>query len=105
MPGFYFNQGMDVGLRDRGQLSNTVLLGSLLMETMLREVRELCNPHGNHDWTKKSHQQVTIASGYESLQIPLVLFTSLGVKCVGWSKFRHVNVCVQPCVDCMHTYS
>lgn len=62
LPGFNYNSGRgEYILDEHGQRrrTNTTHLGSTLMETMLKEVREFCDPALKDDWSHKPHQQVT----------------------------------------------
>lgn len=59
MPGFIYNIGQ--GEAHKGETNmrtDTRQLGSTLMGTMLREVKEFCSLHIKRDWTQKAHQQV-----------------------------------------------
>ena len=53
-PGYNFNQGE--GLDG----SNTKQLGSTLMNAMLKEVPQFCDPSTKGDWSIQAHQQVLI---------------------------------------------
>ncbi len=54
-PAFYLNNGVGEGVG--ACVTNTVLLGSTVMETMLQEVNEICTQN-QHSWALKPHQQV-----------------------------------------------
>ena len=61
-PAFNLNSGLGEKIVDKGRakgFTNTVLLGSTLMEAMLQEVNEIClqNQEG---WAQKTHQQVRL---------------------------------------------
>ena len=56
MPAFNYNTG--VGEYIQTDRTDTKKLGSTLMETMLREVADFCDPKIKESWTQKGHQQV-----------------------------------------------
>jgi len=60
MPAFNYNTGAGVYIYTGGKLhrSDTKQLGSTLMETMLKEVTNFCDPENMKSWTQKGHQQV-----------------------------------------------
>ena len=60
MPAFNYNTG--VGEYIQTDRTDTKKLGSTLMETMLREVADFCDPKIKESWTQKGHQQV--GTGY-----------------------------------------
>ena len=51
-PGYNYNQGIG----PNGE--NTKNLGSTLMEAMLKEVEQFCDPFTKEDWSSQAHQQV-----------------------------------------------
>jgi len=60
MPAFNYNTGAGEYIKIGGtrRRSDTRQLGSTLMETMLREVADFCDPEIKETWTQKAHQQV-----------------------------------------------
>ena len=60
MPAFKYNSGVGEYVQTGGthHKTDTRKLGSTLMETMLREVADFCNPKIKESWTQKGHQQV-----------------------------------------------
>lgn len=52
LPQYNYNQGRVVGGGD------TEKLGSILMNAMLREVPQFCDPSTKDDWSLQAHQQV-----------------------------------------------
>ena len=60
-PGFNYNTGVgEYKKNSRGELvaTNTRELGSSLMETMLKEVCDFCDPAIKENWSLNPHQQV-----------------------------------------------
>ena len=62
-PGFIFNIGKGEVLKKRQFrkdpiYTNTEHLGSILMETMLEEVKVFCNPEVTKKWANPEYQQV-----------------------------------------------
>jgi len=57
MPAFNYNTGAGEYI-GKFHKSDTRQLGSTLMETMLREVADFCDPEIKESWTQKGHQQV-----------------------------------------------
>ena len=51
-PGYNYNQGIG----PNGE--NTKKLGSTLMQVMLKEVEQFCDPSTKEDWSLRAHQQV-----------------------------------------------
>ena len=60
MPAFNYNNGAGEYIKIGGtrRRSDTRHLGSTLMETMLKEVADFCDPKIKESWTEKGHQQV-----------------------------------------------
>ena len=60
MPAFNYNTGVGEYIKTGGtrHRSDTKQLGSALMETMLKEVADFCDPEIKESWTQKGHQQV-----------------------------------------------
>ena len=60
MPAFNYNTGVGEYIKTGGtrRRSDTKQLGSTLMETMLKEVADFCDPEIKESWTQKGHQQV-----------------------------------------------
>ena len=62
-PDFNYNQGRIIYTDAKDGTTkerNTNKLGSILMENMLREVKEFCDPKLNQNWAAKVHHQVCI---------------------------------------------
>jgi len=65
-PGFCYNTGVGErkvntgGAEKKTEYTNTILLGSTLFETMLKEVKDFCDPSLKEDWSHQPHQQVGI---------------------------------------------
>ena len=61
MPAFNYNSGVGeyITIGGTSHRSDTRQLGSTLMEAMLREVADFCDPEIKESWTQKAHQQVT----------------------------------------------
>ena len=57
MPAYNYNTGGGEYVKT-GEATDTKQLGSTLMETMLREVADFCDPGIKESWTQKGHQQV-----------------------------------------------
>ena len=57
MPAFNYNTGVGEYM-ETGERTDTKQLGSTLMETMLSEVADFCDPGIKESWTQKGHQQV-----------------------------------------------
>ena len=64
LPAFNYNTGYGEyfvePLTGKKKLSDTRQLGSTLMETMLQEVKDFCDPEIKENWSLKAHQQVYI---------------------------------------------
>lgn len=66
LPAFNYNTGSGeyteiiYGIR---RATNTRQLGSTLMQTMLKEVNDFCDPTIKENWSLKAHQQVRIMYG------------------------------------------
>ena len=63
LPAFNFNMGQGEYATDkqgRKVRTDTRNLGSTLMTTMLKEVKEFCDPATKEKWSDKPHQQVTM---------------------------------------------
>ena len=60
MPAFNYNTGVGEYIKtgETHYRTDTKQLGSTLVETMLREVADFCNPDIKESWTQKCHQQV-----------------------------------------------
>ena len=58
MPAFNYNTGVGEYIKKTDEKTDTRKLGSTLMETMLREVADFCDPGIKESWTQKGHQQV-----------------------------------------------
>ncbi len=56
LPGFNYNVGVGEVIDDKR--TDTRKLGSTLLEAMLGEVKDFCDPMVNQNWTEKPHQQV-----------------------------------------------
>ncbi len=62
-PAFNFNPGSSEYLKSEGKkgkkkMNDTSHLGSTLMETMLSEVSDFCDPFIRENWAMKPHHQV-----------------------------------------------
>ena len=66
MPAFIYNVGVGEFIKVGGTCcsSNTKQLGSTLIETMLREVANFCDPEIKESWTQKGHQQVAYTHAF-----------------------------------------
>lgn len=65
LPAFNYNTGAGEYYKsETGQkmVTDTRQLGSTLMETMLKEVADFCDPDIKENWSLKPHQQVSPAS-------------------------------------------
>ena len=62
MPAFNYNTGGGEYIKTGGsrRRTNTKELGSTLMETMLKEVADFCDPEIKESWAQKGHQQVAL---------------------------------------------
>ena len=62
LPAFNYNNGYGEYFIDpftgKKKLSDTRQLGSTLMDTMLQEVVDFCDPAIKENWSLKAHQQV-----------------------------------------------
>ena len=60
LPAFNYNLGYGeyVTINGKRQRTDTRHLGSTLMETMLKEVADFCDPSTKEGWSQKAHQQV-----------------------------------------------
>ena len=59
-PAYNFNIGRGEYNKTTGTYSDTSKLGSTLMETMLKEVGQFCDPGIKLKWSSGSHEQVHI---------------------------------------------
>ncbi len=57
LPSFNYNQGQ-VEFKSSSAGTDTKKLGSTLMEAMLTEVKEFCDPKLRYSWFKNPHKQV-----------------------------------------------
>ena len=62
LPAFNYNTGGGEIMEGEGgkQITDTHNLGSTLMDTMLEEVGNFCNPAIMKNWAKETHQQVSM---------------------------------------------
>lgn len=58
-PAFNYNQGVGEIDNCKGIRTDTTALGSSLMDTMLNEVSDFCNPAIKENWSCHPHQQVS----------------------------------------------
>lgn len=58
LPSFNFNYGHGEYIGDTGNTTDTSQLGSTLMNTMLKEVRDFCDVDSKENWASKPHHQV-----------------------------------------------
>ena len=56
LPQFNYNAGVAHEMGE--ERTNTKRLGSTLLETMLKEVKDFCDPDIKENWSLKPHQQV-----------------------------------------------
>ena len=59
LPAFNYNNGAG-DWQLAGKPTDTTKLGSTLMNAMLQEVKEICDPTANQNWAHKTHQQVSL---------------------------------------------
>ena len=66
MPAFNYNTGVGEYIQTgaKSYRTDTKKLGSTLLETMLKEVADFCDPKIKESWTQKGHQQVRKGTGY-----------------------------------------
>ena len=57
LPAFNYNTGYGEYIGER-QKTDTRHLGSTLMQTMLKEVTDFCDPRIKESWSQEAHQQV-----------------------------------------------
>lgn len=71
MPAYNYNTGGGeyVKTGEAKITTDTKQLGSTLMETMLKEVADFCDPKIKESWTQKGHQQVWKGTGYTFCKI------------------------------------
>ena len=63
LPAFNYNQGRgvyDTNEQGRKIVTNTKQLGSTLLNAMLKEVSDFCNPDIKENWSILPHQQVNM---------------------------------------------
>ncbi len=60
LPAFNYNTGCGEYVKGR-RITDTRHLGSTLMETMLKEVSDFCDPAIKEGWSQRPHQQVSVA--------------------------------------------
>ena len=58
LPQYNYNEGIQVAGSHTGLETNTKKLGSTLMNAMLKEVYQFCNPKAQVNWSGQAHQQV-----------------------------------------------
>ena len=63
LPAFNYNAGYGeyTGPKGQRQTTDTRYLGSTLMQTMLKEVTDFCDPSTKESWSQKAHQQVSVS--------------------------------------------
>ena len=63
-PAFNYNSGSTEYIEEGGvrKKNDTKELGSTLMDTMLKEVSDFCDPIIREDWSLKPHHQVRMIS-------------------------------------------
>ena len=80
LPAFNYNTGCgEYKGKTRQSVTDTRHLGSTLMETMLKEVSDFCDPAIKEGWSQRPHQQVSIS-----------LFVFAGIFCI--SQRCHLNM-------------
>ena len=72
LPAFNYNTGRGEYIKVNGktQRTDTYELGSTLMETMLKEVSDFCDPDIKESWSQRPHQQVSAVK--KQLQLILI---------------------------------
>ena len=64
LPAFNYNAGCGEYVKAKGRKKRTTTdtkrLGSTLMETMLKEVSDFCDPAIKESWSQRPHQQVSV---------------------------------------------
>ena len=80
LPAFNYNNG--AGVYKTNELgmkytTNTKQLGSTLMNTMLKEVSDFCDPSIKENWSLKAHQQV--------VSVSLLMSHDVTVLFISWS--------------------
>lgn len=91
-PGYNYNIGYGeykVNKHGQKRLTNTRCLGSTLMNTMLKEVGEFCDPTLKDNWSQKPHQQV---NDYMVGLLGAVLLDSLIYDHICYNPACHRNV-------------
>ena len=69
LPAFNYNTGVGEYFTDQHGdrvRTDTRQLGSTLMTTMLKEVKDFCDPDIKKNWSLKPHQQVVTSSNYHN---------------------------------------
>ena len=61
LPAFNYNSGVGeyFVVNGKKEKTDTRQLGSTLMQTMLKEVIDFCDPTIKENWSQKAHQQVS----------------------------------------------
>ncbi len=61
LPAFNYNTGVGeyIAVNGKKEQTNTRQLGSTLVQMMLKEVVDFCDPTIKDDWSHKAHQQVS----------------------------------------------
>ena len=77
--------------------SDTRELGSTMMDTMLREVKEFCDLHFKHNWSQKPHQQVN------RLVQCMHYCEHSGMECAHCVFMRAVRNCFYVCFELRRT--
>lgn len=66
-PGFNYNSGSSdyvVNAHGKREKNDTTQLGSTLMDTMIKEVGDFCDPFIRENWAMKPHHQVHVCYSY-----------------------------------------
>ena len=79
MPAFNYNTGAGEYIQTGAKhyRTDTTELGSTLMETMLKEVSDFCDPRIKESWTQKGHQQV--GTGIAGCMLTMCMFYMVSV--------------------------
>ena len=92
-PSFNYNSGVgELQVDESGKKTptNTKQLGSTLMQTMLMEVGDFCDPKIKENWSLKPHQQVAIRNLLPFINYffcSLFTISKTAVELLGWSPF------------------
>ena len=108
-PGFNYNSGSsDYLTNDQGkrEKNDTTQLGSTLMDTMIKEVGDFCDPFIRENWAMKPHHQVCVYSN-GVYQVPVRTICLLHTR--SGATFAHslinqvASVSSFPQLSCLYT--